>query len=403
MFQGGKMKEKSYFETFRSEIPALERCTYLNTAGSGPLPLPALHTLVDSYNRLAYFGQTNADIIADNKSRLERVRKHIAAFLNAGPQEIFFVRCIAEGVNTIAYMIDWKPGDEVIITDQENPATILPVFNLVKKGITIKKLHVSEDPKAVLKEFKDLLTDKTKLVMVCQVMHSNGIRIPVKEMAAAAHEKGTVFAVDAAQSVGAVPADMKDLDCDFYLLAGHKWIMGPEGATAVFIKEELISQMDPPFAGVGTQSSFNFAENTMEYRPGSLRYEYGGRHLSLYFAVDSAIRLLEQIGMDNIYQRSQQLGSYLRKKLLRIPGITVLTPEDPEFGSGIVSFKIKDCDHQGLVKTLWNKGQIIINWRTIDLYTKEEGIRTSMAWFVREEELDYFVDYIKLYLAGNLK
>ena len=82
---------------------------------------------------------------------------------------------------------------------------------------------------------------------------------------------------------------MKDLDCDFYLLAGHKWIMGPEGATAVCIKEELISQIDPPVAGVGTQSSFNFAENTMEYRPGALRYEYGGRHLSLYFAVDSAI------------------------------------------------------------------------------------------------------------------
>lgn len=396
------MKEKGYFQEFRKKIPALERCTYLNTAGSGPLPLPALHALTDSYNRLAYFGQTNADLISSNKERLEEVRSHIAGFINGESQELFFVRCIAEGVNTILYMLDWKPGDEVIITDQENPATILPVFNLARKGVAIKKLHITPKPEGVLEEFKKLVTERTKLAMVCQVMHSNGIRIPVKEMAEAAHEKGALFAIDAAQSVGVVPADMRDLDCDFYLLAGHKWIMGPEGATAVYIKEELIEKLDPPFAGVGTQSSFDFQNNTMEYRPGALRYEYGGRHLSLYFAVDSAVKLLEEIGLENIYERSQQLGAYLRRRLEKIPGLKVLTPENPDFGSGIVSFQIKGCDHRDLVKKAWEKGQIIINWRTIDLYTKEEGIRTSMAWFVTEEELDYFTDFVKAYLAGKV-
>lgn len=397
------MKDKRYFESFRKNIPALESCTYLNTAGSGPLSLQALHTITDSYNRLAYLGQTNADIIQSNKSRLEDVRKNIASFINANETEIFFVRCIAEGVNTIAYMFDWKTDDEVIITDQENPATILPFFNLIRKGIRIKKLHITGEPADVLKEFKELITPKTRLAMVCQVMHSNGIRIPVKEMAAAAHESNIIFAIDAAQSVGVIPANMRELDCDFYLLSGHKWIMGPEGATAVFIRENLIERMAPPFAGVGTQSSFDFIHNTLEYKPGALRYEYGGRHLSLYFAVDSAIRLIQEIGIENIYERSQQLGTYLRKRLSSIPGLTILTPENSDFGSGIVSFKISGCDHQDLVKKAWSKGRIIINWRTLNLYTKEEGIRTSMAWFVQEEELDYFTDFIKLYLSHKFQ
>ena len=393
------MQSKEYFQKFRNEIPALERCVYLNTAGSGPLPLPALHAITDSYNRLAYFGQTNADLISDNKARLEVVRKNIANFVKAKAEEIFFVRCIAEAVNTVAYMIDWKPGDEVIISDQENPATILPFLNLKKKGIIIKKLHITTDQGEMLQSFKTLLTEKTRLVMICQVMHAIGVRLPIKEMAAAAHEKGILFAVDAAQSVGVVPVDVHDLGCDFYMLASHKWIMGPEGATAVYIKEELVGKMDPPFAGVGTEASFDLDNDTMVYKPGVAKYEYGGRHLSLYFGMDKAVDLLERIGIDEVYGRSLQLGAYFREKLSKVPGLTVLNPYSQEYGSGIVSFKVQGMDHRDFTKKAWKEGQIIINWRTIDLHTKEEGIRTSMAWFLKEEELDYFVDYLGYYLS----
>ena len=401
------MKEKSYFETFRSEIPALERCTYLNTAGSGPLPLPALHTLVDSYNRLAYFGQTNADIIADNKSRLERVRKHIAAFLNAGPQEIFFVRCIAEGVNTIAYMIDWKPGDEVIITDQENPATILPVFNLVKKGITIKKLHVSEDPKAVLKEFKDLLTDKTKLVMVCQVMHSNGIRIPVKEMAAAAHEKGTVFAVDAAQSVGAVPADMKDLDCDFFTLSGHK-MLGPTGIGVLYGKEEILNQMNPIEFG-GEMIDFVY-EQEATWKELPWKFEAGTPNIAGAIALGAAVDYLSALGMENIHAYEQELVDYVLPKLQAIDGLTVYGPEDPSQHAGVIAFNIDGLhphdvatalDYEGVaVRAGHHCAQPLINHLGIS-----SAARASFYIYNTKEDCDKLVEAIlatKEFFNGTL-
>ena len=115
---------KEYFREYRKLLPAANKYTYLNSAGCGPLALPVLNRMTEIFTYMAEEGQVNVKVHDEGKELLEEARKDVAKFINARPEEIFFVRCIAEGLNTINRMFTWKPGDRVLISDQENPASI---------------------------------------------------------------------------------------------------------------------------------------------------------------------------------------------------------------------------------------------------------------------------------------
>lgn len=118
--------------------------------------------------------------------------------------------------------------------------------------------------------------------------------------------------------------------------------------------------------------------------------------MPMYTAFSQTIRLAREIGLDCIVSRKRELYEYCRNAFLqKIPEAVILSPEDQRLITGIFSFRLPGMDHREIVKQAWEEEKIIIQWRTVNLYTKEEGIRVSLNWFVMEEEIDQFVSFIR--------
>ena len=391
------------FAQYRHQLPAAEKYTYMNSGGCGPLPIPVTRRMQEIFELMIQEGQVNVEIHDSLKDLLEEVRRDVAAFINAEPGEVFFVRCIAEGLNTISRMFPLSAGDEVLISDQENPASILPFFAVEPIfGTKTEKFCGLGNKEQLIENFCAKLTVRTKLAVMSHVFHTTGAAIPAKEMCQAAEARGVITVLDGAQASGNIKIDVKELGCSFYLLSCHKWLCGPEGIAAVYIRKDRLEQARVPFGGVGMQSSFDFANNTIEMKPDARRFEYGGRHTPMYAAFSETIRFAAQIGHEAIYARNKALHKYAREQVTkRLPQAVIISPEDERLTTGIFSFRIPGMDHRAMVKKLWQDYQIIIQWRTINLITKEEGFRVSLNWFITEEEIDKLIDCVSQICADS--
>ena len=396
------MKSAEYFAPYRALLPAAQRYTYLNSAGCGPLATPALESMTDTFARMAEQGQVNVEIHDWLKDELERVRRDVAAFINAEPEEIWFVRCIAEGLNSILRMFHFAPGDEILISDQENPATILPCFVMEpESGLHTAKFCGLGDQEALIANVQAAMTPRTRMLVSSHVFHTTGARLPAEQVCAAAARRGILTVLDGAQASGNIPIDVKRLGCDFYLLSCHKWLCGPEGVAAVYIRRGLIDQVAVPGGGVGVQESFDFVNNTIRFRPDARRFEYGGRHTPMYCAFSATIRLAQEIGPEHCIARREQLHRYCRAQFMeKLPAVEIVSPMDDRIITGIFSFHIPGADHRAVVRQAWAEEKMIIQWRTLDLVTGKEGIRVSLNWFVTEEEVDQLVRFIGRVVEG---
>ena len=156
----------------------------------------------------------------------------------------------------------------------------------------------------------------------------------------------------------------------------------------VYIREDRIREARVPFGGVGMQDSFDVTEHTIQMKPDARRFEYGGRHTPMYAAFSESIRFAGEIGTERIRRRTKELHRYCRKAFEeRVPWAEILSPEDERLRTAIFAFHIPGADHRELVRRVWEDCGIIIQWRTVDLVTGKEGVRVSLNWFIREEEI----------------
>ena len=383
-------------EEYRRLLPAAEKYTYMNSAGCGPLPLPVLERMEGVFRRMALEGQVNVEIHGWLKEMLEEIRAEVAAFINAKPGEIFFVRCIAEGLNTISRMYGWEPGDEILISDQENPASILPFFAVEPIfGTRTAAFCGLGNQEQIIENFKNALNERTRMAVISHVFHTNGTAIPAAEICREAEARGVITVLDGAQAAGNIDIDVREIGCSFYLLSCHKWLCGPEGVAAVYIREDRIGEARVPFGGVGMQDSFDVTEHTIQMKPDARRFEYGGRHTPMYAAFSESIRFAGEIGTERIRRRTKELHRYCRKAFEeRVPWAEILSPEDERLRTAIFAFHIPGADHRELVRRVWEDCGIIIQWRTVDLVTGKEGVRVSLNWFIRGDEIDRLAEAI---------
>lgn len=385
------------FEWYKKQMPAAEKYIYMNSGGCGPMPTSVLKSMEDVFERMVQEGQVNVNIHGWLKALLEDVRKSVADFIHAEPEEIFFVRCIAEGLNTIVRMFDWKPGERVLISDQENPASILPFY----AAEPILRLHTDTfsgigNLEQIAEQFSKKLTPETKMAVISHVFHTNGTVIPAADMCRQAAERDVIFVLDGAQAAGNVPIDVKEIGCDFYLLSCHKWLCGPEGIGAVYIRKELIPKVRVPFGGVGMQTDFDVNSHEISFMPDARRFEYGGRHIPMYAAFRECILMADAIGMENITDRTRHLHRYCRSCMEALgASVEILSPEDERLWTAIFAVRIPGKDHRALVKRAWEEERIIIQWRTVDLRTKTEGLRISLNWFIEEQDIDRLASFLE--------
>ena len=256
----------------------------------------------------------------------EGARGKVQKFLNArDAREIIFTRGTTESINLVAYSYGrhfLKKGDEVLISEMEHHSNIVPWQMLRdEKGCVLKVIPFNDQGELIYEEFERLLTAKTKLLSIVYISNSLGTVNPVKKMIKAAHGRGALVLVDAAQAVGHRRVDVRDLDCDFLAFSGHK-LFGPTGVGVLYGKAQLLEKM-PPFHGGGDMiSSVTFEKTTYNTLP--YKFEAGTPAVAEVIGLGAAIDYVLSIGFERIEAREQSLLEYGTRALQKVPGLKLI-------------------------------------------------------------------------------
>jgi len=384
----------------RQDFPILrqsvhgKQLVYLDNAATTQKPQAVIDALT------SYYTTDNSNVHRGVHTLSERATKHYEAarsrmrrFLNASSdREIIFVRGVTEGINLVAHSYGRKnigAGDEIIISTIEHHSNIVPWQMLCEQtGAILKVIPIDERGDLLLDEYERLLSDRTKLVAVIHVSNALGTINPIKSMIDLAHERKIPVLVDGAQSAPHLGVDVQELDCDFFVMSGHK-IYGPTGIGVLYGKAALLEAM-PPFQGGGDMIlSVTFAKTTYNVLP--YKFEAGTPDISGAIGLAAAIDYVESVGLDAITDWEATLLDYATAQLLKIDRLKIIGTARKK--ASVLSFTLEGIhphdigtilDQEGIaVRTGHHCAQPVMEWFGIPATA-----RASFAFYNTKEEID---------------
>jgi selenocysteine lyase/cysteine desulfurase len=289
-----------FFESYRSEFPVVKKYLYLDHAGVAPVSL-RVKGAIERF--LAESTEGGAFYYPQWAQRIVEIRRACARLINAGPDEIAFVKSTSHGLSIVAEGLDWKPGDNLLIYEKEFPSNIYPWMNLKRRGVSIKFIP-SRGGRMLLADVERLIDSRTRLFAVSSVQFANGFRVDLERAGELCRRKGIFFCVDAIQSLGVIPLDVEKFHVDYLSADGHKWLLGPEGVGMFYCRRGLAERLAPPLIGWKcVQNEFDFDRADFCLKTDALRFEEGSMNLMGIFGLGAAIDLLFEIGIENIQDR----------------------------------------------------------------------------------------------------
>ena len=314
---------------------------YLDNAASAQKPKAVLDRLQQAYTSEYANVHRGLHFLANAATEAyEGAREKVRGFLNAGrSEEIIFTRGATEAVNLVAHTFGREriePGDEIVLSIMEHHANIVPWHFLRERhGAVIKWAPVDDDGNFLVDQFEKLLTDRTKMVAVTHMSNVLGTIVPGKEVVRIAHARGIPVLVDGAQAAVHLDVDVRDIDCDFYVVTGHK-IYGPTGIGVLYAKHEHLVAM-PPFNGGGEMIREVF-EDRITYGDPPHRFEAGTPAIVQAVGLGAAIDYVNSIGKARIRAHESDLVAYAHERLGEINSLRIVgTAKDK---GALVSFDL---------------------------------------------------------------
>ncbi len=369
----------------RDRIPVCRDFTYLNTGWSGPSPVSVVEAIKTRLDYEMVQGPTSPDVVQNGREIQAGLREAFASLLHASPDEICVTRNTTEGLNIVMNGLTWQPGDEIITCDLEHSSVLTPSYvQQHRRGAVVKLLRLApdEDPASILEKIEAAISDRTKLVFLSHVEYSSGLRMPVTAIRSLTRERGVLMLLDGAQTAGHLDLDMADMGCDFYSVPAQKWLLGPEGVGALFVRRDLIPGLQPAFvagrAALHPEDPYGFEPNETSID----KFLLTSTSAALQAGALEAIRFVREIGVAEIESRDVELAGTLKDALAEIPGVKVLSPRDRQSSTGLVSFVIDGLSPAEAVSRLWSEHRIVC--RPVSFHS---SIRVSVHFFNTEEEM----------------
>lgn len=372
---------------------------YLDTAATSLKPKSVIDAVNHYYNDLSsniHRGMYEAAV--ETTMLYEKARETVATFLNASIEEVIFTRGATSSLNLVAYaygLENLKSGDEIIVSELEHHSSFLPWQYVAKKtGAKLKFIELNEEGRITVSAFKEVLSNKTKVVALTYVSNVMGYITPMKEIISLAHQNNAVCVVDAAQAIQHFKIDVSDLDCDFLAFSGHK-MLGPTGIGILYGKKKLLDNMEPFEYGGDMNDDVNKDESL--WKTGPQKFEAGTMPIASVIGLQKAFEYIENIGLNNISEHIDKLHRYAIASLNQIEGVKIYNPSAE---TGIITFNIENVPSHDAISFLAEKyvairagqhcAKLICDW--LGIYS---CLRASLYIYNTYKDVDILIEAVK--------
>ena len=366
----------------REEFGAvLSRWVFLDHASVCPLPKRTVRAIERYLAEVASSG-----VLHEKKTdpKVEEARGLSARLLGASPEEVAFVQNTTAGILIVANGLRWREGDNVVVARCEFPANIHPWrFLAERKGVEVRFVEGRPTPDAV----KEAVDERTRLVSLSFVQYADGYRLDVEAVAEICRRVGALFLLDAIQGLGALRLNVKGSGVHFLSADGHKWLLGPEGAAVFYVSKEALEELDLVWCGwMSVEAPEEFERHDQPLKPSAKRFEPGTRNNAGIVGLGESIKLLLEVGMEEVERRVLYLTDLLVEGL-KEKGHRVISPRGEREKSGIVSFVPQRADPRKVYKSLKALGVLVS--------LRGGAIRVSPHFYNSEEDIEALLDALE--------
>jgi len=372
--------EEAYWAEMRRQFVIPEDEVFLNSGTVGSSPAPVLRAVFDGYL------DTEKMQAADPEeypiwgyAAWNEFRDPLAEFIGCKRDELALLRNATEGNSYIANGIDMKPGDEVLMTDQEHPGGEHPWDLKAKRyGIVIRKVTLPrpvKDAAQVLNLFNDAITPRTRILFFSHITTFSGVVLPAKELCALARAKGILSAVDGAHVIGMMKLNLPEIGADMYSSSPHKWLLAPKGTGFLYVRDEVIDRLWNTIATEGWDDVKIRAERFQRI---------GSSNVPALWGLRGAIKLANDIGLDRIERRHRQLADYMLEEMKK-RGAESWTSPDPTLRCALVTVNVPAIARLDLENWMWKTHKIKIRGGD------PNKLRLSTPYYLQRKDIDRFL------------
>jgi L-cysteine/cystine lyase len=374
----------------RELLPATRASIFLNAGTCGPIPAESQRAMDEQTARELAVGRAAPDLWPEALARMDEARAAVAAVMVADPDDIALTHSTTDGLGAVVSSLPWRPGDRVLTTNHEHQGGLGTLLALRKRlGVEVELVDVGDggDPDRVVAAFEAALARPARAIVVSHVLWTTGAVLPVARLGALARSAGAVSVVDGAQAAGAIPVAIDELGVDAYAMPGQKWLLGPEGTGALWVRRAFADATVPAVAGYSSFAEFDMA--APQFHPGARRFEPSGFHRPSVVGFGRSLGwLMMYVGLAWAHERAATLARGMADRLAAIPGVTVVTPRPAH--ATLVTFRI-----QG-----WTAAQALDEvgpraLATIRDVPSIDALRLSVGFWITEEELDRVAEVVE--------
>lgn len=390
-------------QTVRKDFPVLSAqmkghpLAYFDNGATGLTPTPVIDAIDGYYRNSSCNIHRGIYELSEKTTELfEASRAHVAAFINAASEaEIVLTHGTTESINTVAF--GWgdshiEAGDEIVITEMEHHANLVPWQQLANRKSAVLKF-IPVDPKTgtlQMEALSEIITPRTKLLAFSAMSNVTGVVNPVSRLVQAARAVGAKVLVDAAQFVVHEQVDVQKIDADFLVFSGHK-LYGPTGIGVLYGKREVLESMSPFISG--GDMILDVKKEKTTFREPPYRLEAGTPHIAGALGLSAAIQYINSLGISAVKAREKTLMEYALQRAEGVSGMRVFGPLDTAVQGSVFSFNIDDI-HPHDIGTVLNEHGIAVRagFHCAQPYVEAMGsygtVRATFAFYNTEEEID---------------
>jgi cysteine desulfurase / selenocysteine lyase len=377
----------------RADTPGCAEVAHFNNAGSALPPQPVTDAVIAHLQREARIGGYEA--AAEAHERLDAVYDELAALLGCDADEVAVVENATRAWDMAFYGLPFAAGDRILCARAEYESNVIAFLQIARRtGATVEYVPNDEHGQLSLDALREMVDERVKLIAVTHVPSNGGLVNPVEEIGAVARDAGITYLVDACQSVGQLPVDVRAIGCDVLSATGRKYLRGPRGTGMLYVRRELIGQIEPPLLDL--HAARWVAEDRYEIRPDAKRFENWEYYVAGKLGLGAAARYARDFGLEAIADRVGALAARLRDGLAEVDGVDV-----HDLGlrkCGIVSLTVDGVDATDVQEALAQRAiNVSVNPRHYTLFDMRardlpDLVRASVHYYNSEDEVDVLVD-----------